>query len=159
MTSDFFWDEVYRRRRAFAGEIAKKLDLSFGLTGGIKEPFDCPASDHDFYFAQFIADQPMRRMPFLMVGQRMTAWKYHAIDHAWWLLAGDRTGFVTEPYMPLEKAEAMALELSDQCSRWGVKVKVEVWPPEKSPWPRTTTERERRRRLAKHSSSHCGSVP
>jgi hypothetical protein len=134
MTDKFSWSKVYRRRIELADAVAKKLELTqFRLIGDIKGSF------HSFELTgESLAEQPMWKVPFYVVAQHMkeVSEHHHVIDHAWWLIANDRSdepwGFVTEPYIDADAAETMAAELNLRHQGWGVTT--EVWPSDKSPW-------------------------
>jgi hypothetical protein len=117
---DFSWDDVYERRRVLAGSIARRLGLSFGF--GVEEPF-CALMLTD----QILADQPMWRVPFYVIAHRMQEGAPSVIDHAWWLIADDRSGepwgFVTEPYIKLEEATRLAAAMTACHSGWGIDVR------------------------------------
>lgn len=128
--SKFSWDVVYGRRRKIAAGIQRRLGLSFSL--GVKEPFSALALTD-----QNLADEPMWRVPFYVIAQRLIAdAKCHVIDHAWWLLAQDRTnepwGFVTEPYIEPKKAQRLAEALQQRHEGWGVEIR--VLPQAQSAW-------------------------
>lgn len=129
--SDFSWEEIYRRRAALAGKIGEEIGIEFR--------FDVQDRFHAYdLIDQNLANQPMWRVPFYVIAQRMkeVSKHHHVIDHAWWLLAADRTnepwGFVTEPYMDPTEAEKLAAILDRAHEEWGIKVR--VWPVEQSPW-------------------------
>jgi len=94
MTGEFSWD------------IRRLLGLSFSLGRGVTEAFGAVPLT-----GELLADQPMWRVPFYVIADMMEG----AIDHAWWLLAADRSaepwGFVTEPYIEEEKAQRLARQL------------------------------------------------
>ena len=134
----FSWNSIYRRRTKLAREVSEKHGLShFKLTAGVKEPFRAYELT-----GGLLAEQPMWRVPFFVIAQHMKQYvkradsHWHVIDHAWWLIADDRSGepwgFVTEPYMNAVDAKTMAEELSQQHEDW--EVVTEVWPTEKSAW-------------------------
>ena len=127
MTGEFSWDEVYARRRVLAEDIRRLLGLSFSLGRGVTEAFGAvPLTD------QLLADQPMWRVPFYVIADMMEG----VIDHAWWLLAADRSaepwGFVTEPYIEEEKAQRLARQLTARLVDWGVAVR--ALPTAQSAW-------------------------
>jgi hypothetical protein len=124
ITKEFSWDDVYARRAAFAKSVQQDLGLSFALTAGIKEPFSCPPLN-----AEFFADQPLWRIPFYIIGARLDgASRVRAIDHAWWLIADDRSGepwgFVTEPYQELVEANRIARDVRRKVQSWGITIRV-----------------------------------
>jgi hypothetical protein len=128
--STFSWDAVYARRRKIAAEVQRRLGLSFLL--GVEEPFSAlDLTD------QNLADQPMWRVPFYVIAQRLIAdAECHVIDHAWWLLTQDRWsepwGFVTEPYIGPKKAQRLAEALQQRHEGWGIEVR--VLPKAQSAW-------------------------
>jgi hypothetical protein len=127
----FIWENVHSRRKKIAKGIQKRLGLSL--------PF---AVDFTFHgplpTAQNLADQPLWRVPFYVIAQRMIAASngFHIIDHAWWLFADDETrepwGFVTEPYIALPEAERVADLMRRRHESWGVDVR--VLSPAESAW-------------------------
>jgi hypothetical protein len=124
----FSWDDVYGRRRVLAGSIARRLGLSFGFL--VEEPF-CALRLSD----QMLADKPMRRVPFYVIAHRMQEETPSVIDHAWWLMADDRSGepwgFVTEPYMTVEAVGRLAARVK-RFEDWGISVR--VLPKQDSAW-------------------------
>jgi hypothetical protein len=57
----FSWDKVYMRRRVLADAIRRRIEL-LSFPFGVTEPFDAvPLID------QFLADQPMWRVPFYVI--------------------------------------------------------------------------------------------
>jgi hypothetical protein len=129
--SGFIWDNIYSRRKKIAKGVQKRLGLSFPFS--VKTTFDAlPLTD------QMLAGEPMFRVPFYVIAQRMIAAAngFHIIDHAWWLVADDETkepwGFVTEPYITPSQAERLAELMSRQHMDWGVDVR--VLPPAESAW-------------------------
>jgi hypothetical protein len=132
MTGEFSWDEVYARRRVLAEDIRRRIGLSFGLGGGVTEPFGAVKLTD-----QTLADQPMWRVPFYVIADMMEgACGSRVIDHAWWLVAedgsGEPWGFVTEPYIEPAKAQRLVQRLSGRLSHWGVEVR--ALPPAQSAW-------------------------
>lgn len=115
------WDEVYERRLVIAEGVGDRLGLSFPL--GVKEPF----GSLDLT-AQNLASVPMWRVPFYTIAKRMTVESCRVIDHAWWLIADDRSGepwgFVTEPYMDPGEAREIADFISRKHVHWGVEAYV-----------------------------------
>lgn len=128
--SKFIWDAVYDRRRKIAAGLQRRLGLSFSL--GVKEPFFALALTD-----QNLADEPMWRVPFYVIAQRLTAVaEHHVIDHAWWLIAQDRSnepwGFVTEPYIEPKKAQQLAKALHQRHEGWGIEIR--TLPQARSAW-------------------------
>ena len=129
--SSFSWEEVYARRRKIATGIQRRLGLSFSF--GVESAFSAVSLTD-----QNLAAEPMWRVPFLVIAQRMIAEANgdHVIDHAWWLLAHDRTnepwGFVTEPYIEPKTAERLAESMWRQHKGWGIEVR--VLPQAQSAW-------------------------
>lgn len=129
--SEFRWDDIYSRRQQISAGIQRRLGLSFSL--GVKEPFSALSLT-----SQDIADEPMWRIPFYVIAQRMIAEMnhYRIIDHAWWLLSQDRVnepwGFVTEPYINETEAERVAQQIRRRHARWGIEV--EVLPKAEAAW-------------------------
>jgi hypothetical protein len=128
--SEFSWDEVYARRRVLAEGVRAQLGLSFGLGGGVTKPFDAVKLTD-----QFLADQPMFRVPFYVIAEMMEGGS-RVIDHAWWLLAedgsGEPWGFVTEPYIEPAKAKDLAHRLSARLEHWGIEIR--ALPAAQSAW-------------------------
>jgi hypothetical protein len=101
--------------------IAGRLGLSFSFD--VEETFAALRLTD-----QMLADQPMWRVPFYVIAERMQAEFFNVIDHAWWLIAADRSGepwgFVTEPYIGLEAAGRLATALARRHADWGVDIRV-----------------------------------
>jgi hypothetical protein len=101
--------------------IAGRLGLSFSFD--VKKTFAAL-----WLTDQMLADQPMWRVPFYVIAQRMQAEAEfsHVIDHAWWLIAasGEPWGFVTEPYIKPKDAQHLATALARRHADWGVDIRV-----------------------------------
>ena len=128
--AEFDWGEVDERRLVLAKSVKRRLHLSFSLK-----------AEHGFHALdltdQMLADQPLWRVPFYVIAQRMKEeTKRHVIDHAWWLIADDRSGepwgFVTEPYMDFAEARLLARLMSRRHADWGIEVR--ALPKERSAW-------------------------